>query len=240
MVFIDKSLIIESLDSVRPIFETYKPSSTLYQFTKMDNGNFIIRYTSGQAILYIPFFIVGHIIALFTDFPADGFSKPYAMAAIFGGAVYSTLGFFFLAKLLKTQFRDSLVGLTLLILLFGTNLYSLAKASSLSSQMSQFFLISLLFVLANYYFKKPKIATALSVGGVFGLLCVSRPTEFITIVPLLLWPVFIPGLSVRKEIQKFFKRKAHVWGFVIIVSGFAFIQFGYWIATEIQRKGWIS
>ena len=42
----------------------------------------------GTAILWAPFFALGHIVALATGAPADGLSQPYIAAVTYGSAVY--------------------------------------------------------------------------------------------------------------------------------------------------------
>jgi hypothetical protein len=45
----------------------------------------------GAAIFWAPFFAVGHVVALATGAPADGFSRPYIAAIAYGSAVYGFL-----------------------------------------------------------------------------------------------------------------------------------------------------
>jgi hypothetical protein len=46
---------------------------------------------TGTAILWAPFYAVGHVVALVTGAPADGFSRPYIAAVTYGSAVYGFL-----------------------------------------------------------------------------------------------------------------------------------------------------
>jgi hypothetical protein len=109
LTFIEDSLIITSLDDIRPIFEKYDPSSTLYQFSVTDSGNIIIRYPAGQALLYLPFFLIGHLAALVLGYPIDGFSEPYDFAIRAGGVVYNILGFYFISKILRHKNEELLL-----------------------------------------------------------------------------------------------------------------------------------
>lgn len=228
LIFVDHSLILDSLESVKPIYEKYDPSSTLYQFTNLPNGRVIVRYPIGQALLYLPFFIVAHIAALLSDFPADGFSKPYDVAMRLGGLVYHFLGFYFVAKILRLHFNDKVVGITLIILFFGTNAYSLFAGTALAAQGSLFFLVAWFIWLVDRYFKEKTNGLVIAVGCVFGLICLNRPTDFVTIIPAILWPLTIRGLHLKEEISGFFKRTKQVILLAATVVIFAFIQFGYW------------
>ena len=183
LALIDHSLILENLNSVDLIFEKYKPSSNLYQFTKLPNGRIIIRYPIGQALLYLPFFIVAHITTFFSDFPADGFSKPYDVAMRIGGLLYHFLGFYFVGKILRLHFTDKVVGITLVVLFFGTNAYSLMAGTALAAQGSLFFLVAWFIWLVDRYFKEKTNGLIITAAAIFGLICLNRPTDFVTIVP---------------------------------------------------------
>jgi hypothetical protein len=45
----------------------------------------------GTALLWAPFFAIGHVAALATGVPADGFSQPYISAVTYGSATYGFL-----------------------------------------------------------------------------------------------------------------------------------------------------
>lgn len=228
LAFVDHSMIIRSLDSVIPVFDKYDPSTTLYQFTRMDDGRWIIRYPVGQALLYLPFFIVAHITALLSKFPADAFSKPYQFAMFLGGMIYHFLGLVFTAKILRKHYKDTVVAVTLILLFFGTNTYYTIVGGSMSAQGSLFFLIALFIWLVDCYFRKKSTKLILAGGFVFGLICLSRPTDFLTIIPALLWPLTIAGMSLKDELLALLHRKKHLIAFLAPVVVCAMVQFSYW------------
>ena len=45
----------------------------------------------GSAVLWAPFYAIGHVTARITGAPADGYSQPYISAVAYGSAVYGTL-----------------------------------------------------------------------------------------------------------------------------------------------------
>ncbi|HEY7474986.1 MAG TPA: hypothetical protein VH679_08240 [Vicinamibacterales bacterium] len=59
----------------------------------------------GSAILWAPFYAVGHGVALVTGAPANGFSRPYISAVSYGSAVYGAL-----AVLLSAAIARRVVG----------------------------------------------------------------------------------------------------------------------------------
>lgn len=228
LVFIDQTLVLENLNSANLIFEKYKPSPGLYQLTELTNGRYIVRYPAGQSILYLPFFIFAHIAALLSDFPADGFSRPYDLMIRIGSLVYHFLGFYFVGRVLCLYYSDNVVGVTLVVLFFGTNAYGLFAGTAMVAQGSLFFLVALFIWLVDCYFKQKTTGLIIAVAAVFGLICLNRPTDFVTIAPAILWPLAIPGLSLKAELKHFFLRWNHVAIFVAVVAFCGFIQFGYW------------
>ncbi len=65
-----------------------------------------INYTTpGSALLWAPFYAIGHGVALATGAPADGFSRPYIAAVAYGSACYA-----FLAVLISALAARRVVG----------------------------------------------------------------------------------------------------------------------------------
>jgi hypothetical protein len=65
-----------------------------------------INYTTpGSALLWSPFYAAGHVVALASGAPADGFSQPYIAAVAYGSACYG-----FLAILLSALVARRVVG----------------------------------------------------------------------------------------------------------------------------------
>jgi len=49
----------------------------LYQAELVENGNYVGKHLGGVAIMELPFFLIGHAIAVNSHYKADGFSPPY-------------------------------------------------------------------------------------------------------------------------------------------------------------------
>ena len=58
---------------------------------RTDTGRRINFGTLGCAVLWTPFYGVGHLAAIATGAPRDGFSKPYVAAVAYGSALYGFL-----------------------------------------------------------------------------------------------------------------------------------------------------
>jgi hypothetical protein len=79
---------IYNLDFYKNIEETYQNTSTLYQFVGTQSGAFITKYPYGWALLNAPFILLGHLYAVVFNYPIDGFSIPYQIAALCSSLFY--------------------------------------------------------------------------------------------------------------------------------------------------------
>ena len=70
-----------------------------------ESGRRINYTTPGSALLWAPFYAIGHGVALATGAPADGFSRPYIASVAYGSACYA-----FLAVLLSALVARRVVG----------------------------------------------------------------------------------------------------------------------------------
>ena len=97
--------------------------SKLYWTHHLANGLHLNLFTIGVAILQLPFFLLGHMIALLLGYPATGYTPPYALCAMAGGGLYSAVAGVLISLHLKRSF-PSVVGIgSVLILYLGTNMY---------------------------------------------------------------------------------------------------------------------
>ena len=68
--------------------------------TPMPNGKFIPKMSMGMALLYSPFFLIGHAVASISDYPNNGFSLPYIVLMMIGHFFYFFMGLYYLRKVL--------------------------------------------------------------------------------------------------------------------------------------------
>lgn len=84
----------------------------------------INKYYQGLSFIWMPFFILGHVVAKITHYAPDGFSLPYQLAIGLASLFYLFLGLFYLRKLLQKLFKDDLVAtITPIFIFYGTYLY---------------------------------------------------------------------------------------------------------------------
>jgi hypothetical protein len=121
-----------------------------HNFHKINNI-YINKFAIGTAVLISPFFIVAHIIAKNSHFPADGFSLPYQYAVAIASIFWLIIGLFFLFKLLKEfDITNELSLLTVIFLVLATNLFHYAFLEVSLSHLYSFSVITVFL----YYSKR--------------------------------------------------------------------------------------
>lgn len=212
---------------VQYIFETYQPSGTFYQAFPLPNGNWSPMYTLGFAILYFPFFIIGHIWALLSSYPADGFSYPYQVAISNGVMVYIIGGIFALRKLLKRYFSDLNTTLVLLCMLLGTSFFHEAIAYEIGPHAMMFAGFATILWLNAKWHDHPTMKTAFWLGLVSGLCILARGSGiFVAIIPVL-WGVYNKESLLQKINLLWVNYRQILVGFVGL-GVFPLIQIIYW------------
>ena len=244
LTFIHQDIKFTDPAFVQSIIDTYQSSGTFYQAHQApETGNFVIQYTMGLSLLYLPFFLLGHAFALMTGAPADGFSAPYQVAIICSSLFYTCLGLFLMRKVLLHFFTDRITALTLLIIALGTNYYHLNGYNTGMSHNYLFGLYALLLWLTILWHKKPGIWLALGLGTVMGLAVLSRPSEIVIVFIPLLWGVY-NRTTLEEKVRLLLKHWQSVAaiGVVMFVVGFPQLLYwkylsGQWLFNSYQNPG---
>lgn len=187
----------------------------VYQASKHKNGNYVFKYLGGVSILQAPFFAIGHIIAIQSSYPPDGFSAPYQYAIAFGAVFWCIIAFFILRRILLRYSSDGTVALTLLLLALATNLI---QYISIDSAMSHAWIFPLyVFVLYSTikWHDTQKGFWALLTGIIIGVATISRPTEAV----MLFIPLFWNTHTEEAAKQKWRMVKAHKMHIYLAILG---------------------
>lgn len=227
--FIYNDLSFSDLSHVSQIANQYESTDTLYQLTYVAaNGNHVIKYPVGMAILLSPFFFIGHLIAMVSGYSTDGFSAPYDIMVSIGNLFYVIIGTIYLRKVLLKFFSKSVTVVSLLAVLIGTNFLYMAVSSGGNSHIPLFALHALALYLTIVWHDKPSVFNSLKLGVVIGLMIITRPTEIL----FLLIPIFYGVKSIRGFFEKYFSLiKLHwksLFVFSITIIAIGFIQLYYW------------
>ncbi|MEX2483012.1 MAG: hypothetical protein WED10_00530 [Brumimicrobium sp.] len=227
---------VKQLEWFPAIDSTYNVSGgTLYQATLEEDGNYVFKYLGGVALLEIPFFAIGHLVASNSDYPTDGFSAPYQYAIIWGAVFWFLLGLWYLRKVLLVYFSETITALTLILVVGATNLLQYVSVDGAMSHSFIFPLYALLLWWTIQWHKNPKRKFAFAIGLIIGIATISRPTEFIMIFIPILWSLEKNG-SLKTKWQLVRKHRSHI--LFAVLGGLigVFPQLLYW---KIASGDWI-
>lgn len=228
-VFIYKDLAGQSFKD--SILRKYAPTPNMdfQQGVPMENGSYVMKYSSGMAVMYLPFFAAAHALARPLGFDADGFSAPYQFAIQFGGFLISIIGLWYLRKLLLIYYSDVATAISLFLLAIGTNYLNYAAIDCGMSHCWLFTLYTFLLLNTHYFYRQFKVKYALRIGLLVGLATLTRPTDIISCLIPLLWGIESVSVRAIKErglliLQHFKPYLVAVAAMVVVAS----IQLIYW------------
>ena len=211
------------------ILSEYGPTPDFQQAYKHSSGNYVMKYSCGQAIQYFPAFAAGHAYAMNSSYKADGFSRPYQLAVAIWSFLIAFCGLFFLRKALLKFFNDNIVAVTLIAIVLGSNYLDYAGINGAMTHNSLFTLYSALIYITITYYRNPKTTTAILIGGIIGLASLTRPTEIISILIPIFWGV--TSLSKNQfflRTNHFIRHKSHLIWVIIPIILIGSIQLAYW------------
>jgi hypothetical protein len=198
-----------------------------YWSVNLPNGNHIPKVTMGMAFMYTPFFLLGHLIASLSDYPADGYSLPYKLCVHFGSIIYSLLGLWVCRKNLLLFFNEIVTFITLICIFLGTNLFYYTFGFGEMPHAYLFFLFSLFIFFSFKWIKGGQFTHLLGLSLTAGLVTLIRPTDCL----ILLFPLFAkvqdPG-SFRQRLALLFSYR---WSLFLAGGLFLFpffLQMLYW------------
>lgn len=202
---------------------------THYGFVDDAEGHHIIKYPMGMSVLLSPFFLTAHVLAEPLGYEANGFSGIYQLMAEFSGLVYLIIGLLFLRKLLLKFYNEKVTALSLLFVLFATNLFYYATIEPVMSHAYSFSLYAVFLYYVYRFYEQANYKHALLAGFTFGLLLLLRPVNFIFALPMVLYKV--ENLSHLKERFNFIKQHLKYFlafallAFVIILPQFFYYHY---------------
>lgn len=157
-----------------------------YFVTEDSLGNRYGKMTAGLAVLYSPWFAMGHFLAASLDQPQDGYADAYEFSLLLGAWFYCILGLFWLRATLKELgFNEYTTALVLLAVALGTNLPYYTAIEGGMSHVYNFFLVSALLRTFVAWQRKVLPVQALLIGLILGLMTWIRPINALFALPLL-------------------------------------------------------
>lgn len=226
-------LTLKDFVIMEDILRTYKPSELLYQAVKWDNGSWVMRYPIGVSVCYAPFYFIGDLIAPFTSYKPDGFSKPYQLSVLYGCLIYTLIGLHFVKKILLSFFSDGVSALTLFFVAIGTNyfLHTSVHGQGAMSHNILFTLYAILIYNTIRWHKDHQFKNMVFMAIAAGLAALCRASEIICVMIPLLYGISSKE-SLKEKITLLFKHKVQMIWFSCIIMAIGSIQFGYWKASS--------
>lgn len=174
-IFIDKNLGHQNPD---PWYIIQTPTGTV-------NVHLV-----GVSLLMLPFFLVGYTWAEFGGFPMTGISEPFQKMISMSALFYALMGFYFLRKLLlKLDYSEKQIAITLLLVFFGTHLLNYTITEPSMSHVYSFGLISAFMYTSYRVFNTYKTKYFIASALLLGLIVLVRPINLIILLIVPLWSV---------------------------------------------------
>jgi len=210
------------------ILTNYQPTPDFQQaFRHEASGNYVFKYSSGQAFLMAPFFFAGHFVAKKTLWLNDGYSFPYQLAISIGMLFYALLGVWLLRKVLIRFFSDNITAITLLTVVFATNYLNYAAIDGAMTHNTLFTIYAGLLLITIRFYEAPSVQKALLLGSLCGLATLIRPTEIISALIPLLWATGSVA-ALRQRVHFFFKNTRYLLAAGFMMAAFIAVQPLYW------------
>jgi hypothetical protein len=187
----------------------------------------ITKYTSGVALLQLPFFGVSHVVAKLLNKSPDGFSSVYCYGIMIAAVFYGCLGLWFLCRFLQLNFNPVISFITTIGIFLCTNLYYYTIDASGMSHVYSFFLCASLLYYTADYISHPTVKALFLLIFFLVIAVLIRPTNILfALLPLLYNVSNLNELRIR--FQLFFMNRV-IFMFALLLSCLAFIpQFIYW------------
>lgn len=231
--YLPSALIYKDLKHQRfgdSIINKYKPTPAFEQSFVCENGNRVMTYSSGMALMYLPLFTLAHLSAKPLGYEADGFSVPYQFALQFGSLLIALIGIWYFRLLLLLFYEDKLVALLLLLLVVGTNYLNYSAIDGPQTHNWLFTIYVFLLLNTVNFYKTPSYKYGIRIGLLCGLAILIRPSEMIAILIPLLWGMeSISWKAIREKINFLLRHLRQLMAASVCVILVGFVQVAYWM-----------
>lgn len=161
------------------------------------------NFSLGVSVVWLPFFFVGDILILILqkfgmNFVRNGYSDIYQITLGIGNILFSVLGLIFLSKSLLKLYRKEVVALSIILILFATNLFYYSGFDVNNSHPFSFFAASIIIYLFIEYKKRPSVINLFIQSLVVGLMISNRFQDGLFIV----FPIFSFFITFKKDLVK--------------------------------------
>jgi len=213
----------------------------LYNF----NGQNVVKYPVGEALLLTPFYLFAELLTFLAGFERNGYTFFYQAMVSLGAITYTTIGFYFLYKLLQSYNVPNKLALVVSVTtVFGTNLLNYSVYEPTLSHSYSFFAVATTSYFTRKYFLTLEDKSIFLAAMFAGLVVIIRPVNGILLFA-------IPLLAGSKEslllgIQNLSKNKVVllkallVCFLVLFIQSFLwYLQVGKWVVDTYVNESFI-
>lgn len=149
------------------------------------DGGIVNKTFTGLAVIWLPFFLLAHLIALITGLPADGYSLVYQYAIAFSTLFYLWAGCRVLFNLLrKLGASINTASLITFSIALGTNIIFYAVIEPSMTHIYSFALITFFLWTGYHFFETRKLHWLLALTSIYSLILLIRPTNGLILILL--------------------------------------------------------
>lgn len=231
-VFIDHDISMKTLfEETKNIAMDYLNRFTIDESVSLYPNS----YTTGVAIMQVPFFLCAHLIAILTNmWPADGISWPYQVSVFIAQVFYACLGLAFTYKLLQKYYDKNIALFATTSIAFATGLIFYSAFGGSFSHAFSFSAIALFLYSSVYAHEQGKLVYHLLAGMLLGLVTCCRVINIVFVLFYVLYGVETWETVKKKVLDKkvYLQFFAGFLGFILVFS----IQMAYW---KYAYGGWL-
>lgn len=186
-------------------YEHYTKIFPDIEVERSDSGRVTNRYTVGTAMMWSPFYFIGHLMTLVANrfgggHEVDGYSYFYVLMTTFASSLYAFLGILIIFQFLKKFFSEFVAFASTLAMWFATPLLFYMWLQPSMSHAISFFLVTLFIF---YWHKTTKNRTYLQwgiLGVITGLMSLVRPQNAVfVIIPAIESIIYYYQFIAKKE-----------------------------------------
>jgi len=192
---------------------------------KGPDGKYLIKTTMGLSVMWLPFFIAGHITALITGADAGGYSEPYKFFLLVSALFYLLTGLIYLRRILITHYSDKVASLIIAGFAFGTNLY---WYTLFQGTMAHVYSFALICAFVWYTMQWHGAWSGVRLGLLLGLISLVRPTNTIIVIFFLFY-----GVVTGRDLINRFKSMAADYRYLLLMALAAMLV---WVPQMIYWK----
>lgn len=184
-IFIYQDLNFGFFEAIEGKNGKYYEPHNYFDYRNEFAGKKINKYFAGTAVAQVPFFLIAHFLTYLTGGETDGFSGLYLVSVTVAALFYLVIGLWFLNQLLQLYKISSFNrGVTLISVVFGTNLFCYAAAEPGMSHVYSFAFITAFSYYAKVLFSQPKRQNFLLLAALLGMIILIRPTNALIVCAL--------------------------------------------------------